>query len=662
MSDEHTHTTTNSAEGSTVGIQAGQVHDSNVYITSPEDPPARRYEVGVNYLNNGVPLKARELINEAIARGYVNTEVRVHWVLAMLSKRSYRELSNDERAQLALLPGHLDRSARGEWAPALETLCELIKDIEDPDRDTTSARAKLWSLPPRQRKKIEQHCDLVLTGELKDALWSRARHDAETHRLGGDRADRVWAYFKPDPAKARARHPVPNSTTAADCFRAVFASALFAVGLGSLGWLVLRELQAGPAIAYFAMLASGAVVARTGFEWRYRAMRLRTKEDEVGYFAQRDAPEGGFANKVDGAFRHFASSYAPKGVDRSAWLNETRGIRATLRDEVVELYREERINYEQITWLIRYLLRDISRKWRENTLFAHRRQYRTPPTTKAGCLAGAAVGTVAALAAERAALSSDLLPALGAAFLLAVTGRAVVRGWWRIASERRRHREEVRDHESTMEARNLAYQQRKDRLDATRPTEEEMETWLRCDRVLLTDEALRHYRLAWRDITAHTVMQTPVKKGAKRARVDGGPWRYSKYELRLFLLTADGVRELARELDVETGDFRGCERGHFRFDAVSSLRVVESSNCGYTLDLTLSNGPARTIEVTDPDSDAEHPALDEDPALARISLDASGFAHALHVLEGIAAEGKAWIHGTTSTRHRKTDPGDEAAA
>ena len=102
MSDDDTSTTTNTAEsGSTVGIQGEWVQNSNVYMVSPEDPPERKYEVGVNYLNNGVPTGAREWITDAIVHGYDNAEVRFHWALAMLSKRSYRELSFDERAQLA---------------------------------------------------------------------------------------------------------------------------------------------------------------------------------------------------------------------------------------------------------------------------------------------------------------------------------------------------------------------------------------------------------------------------------------------------------------------------------------------------------------------------------------------------------------------------------
>ncbi|MCC5697827.1 hypothetical protein LH612_32295, partial [Klebsiella pneumoniae] len=134
--DESASITTNTAEaGSNVGIQAEEVHNSNVYITSIGDSPERKYQVGVNYLKDGVPMRARELIGEAIARGYDNAESRFHWSLAMLSKRSYRELSADERERLKQLPEHLKRFQRDEWVHALEVLCELLEHLDTPGRD-----------------------------------------------------------------------------------------------------------------------------------------------------------------------------------------------------------------------------------------------------------------------------------------------------------------------------------------------------------------------------------------------------------------------------------------------------------------------------------------------------------------------------------------------
>ncbi|MBB5159249.1 hypothetical protein [Saccharopolyspora phatthalungensis] len=662
MSDHDT-TTANTAEsGSFVGIQAEQVHNSTVYMVSSDDPPEWKYRVGVRYLDNGVPLRARELITEAIAHGYANAEVRFHWVLAMLSKRSYRELDAEDRAQLAQLPGWLVTCVGDEWTRALEALCELLKYLGSPDGDPAAALAKLEALPARQREKIGRHCDLVLTGSMKDRFWADRRRAAERGRCAGDREKRVWAYFQPDPAHPRIRQPAPKATTLDDRLRAVLATGLLVASFGALGWILLQRQTPVPVIACLVLLVSGVVAARSGFEWRYRTQRLRAKERErVGRFDDHEAGEPGFAKRVDHAFQYYAHKYAPEGVARAVWLAETRGIRATLRDEIVELYRESRITVGEITWLIRYVIRDVRRQWRKGLLFAYREQYRTSVSTKVTCLSALAVAALALGAVADAAVRTDPLPALGSVLITVAGGRVATIRWWRILSERRRYSEEARERACDLEAREAEYRRWKGKLEATCPTEDEMAAWLECDRAMLMDEALRHYRLAWRDVIADTIVQTPARN-RKRARVNGGPWRYPKYDLRLFLITADGVRELTRRLDFENASFHGCERGHFRFDAVSSLQVVESGEYDYTLELTLSNGPSRIIDVTEPPREIEQQATDE-PGLSQISLDSTGFAHALHVLEGIAAEGKAWIHRATSTRNvGPAFPGAESTA
>ncbi|ASU79055.1 hypothetical protein CDG81_13025 [Actinopolyspora erythraea] len=652
MSENETTTTTNTAgSGSSVGIQAEQVHNSTVYMVSSDDPPAQKYQVGVNYLDNGVPLRARERIDEAIARDYDGAEVRFHWALALLSKRSYRELSTDERGLLGELPDHIATYPDSEWTRALEALCELIDPLAVPDRDPAPALEKLRSLPARQREKIVRHCDLVLTSGVKDSLWAETRRTAERGQRAGNRENRVWAYFQPEPISPRAQYPDPKGATPQHWLRAVLASALFVGSLGVLGWILLQRPAPISVIAYSVMVTGSVIGARTGFEWRYRKQRLQAKDREYsGDFVDQQEPETGFVKRVDNAFRYYAHKYPPRNVDRSVWLAKTRGIRRALRDEIVEIYRESRISVGRVTWLIRYLVIDVQKQWSADLLFSYRRQYRTPLSTRIWCLSALVAVALAACLVIEAAVRTDPLPALTSVLVAVTGGRVATLRWWRILGERRRFAEETRERARRMEAREAEYRRWKGKLEATCPTEKEMETWLEYDRALLIDEALRHYRLAWRDITAHAIVQTPAKS-CKRARVNGGPWRYSKYELRLFLITTEGVRELARDLDVERGTFHGCERGHFRFDAVSSLRVVESGDYDYTLELTLTNGPTRTIEITEPARDFE-PVSPDEPGLARISLDSAGFTHALHVLEGISAEGKAWIQRDTTTTQK----------
>ncbi|GAA3757218.1 hypothetical protein [Salinactinospora qingdaonensis] len=179
-----------------------------------------------------------------------------------------------------------------------------------------------------------------------------------------------------------------------------------------------------------------------------------------------------------------------------------------------------------------------------------------------------------------------------------------------------------------------------------------MEAWLNCDKTIIIDKALRRYRLAWHDILAHAVLQTPARP-CKRARLMRGPWRYSRYDIRVFLITTEGVREVSIELDFENATFKSQERNNFRFEAVSSVHLSETDEFSYTLNLTLMNGPVKEIAVTKPEPQDHN--SDETPSeLSEINLDAAGFAHTRHILEGIAAEGKTWID-----RYRTAGASDE---
>ncbi|CRK58194.1 hypothetical protein [Alloactinosynnema sp. L-07] len=211
----------------------------------------------------------------------------------------------------------------------------------------------------------------------------------------------------------------------------------------------------------------------------------------------------------------------------------------------------------------------------------------------------------------------------------------------RIKSEQRRLADEEAESDRLLAQRRQAYLKWKDKLDSRRPSEREMETWLNCDKTIFLDEVLRRYRLAWHDIIAYAFLQTPADNYS-RARVPGGPWRYSRYSLRLFLITQDGVREVDTELDFATSSRDGLARNNYRFDAVSSIQVNETSELAYTLDITLMNGPTNSFRIVD-QNDFKSTSEENPTTLSEINLDASGFGHALHILEGIAAKGN-WVN------------------
>jgi hypothetical protein len=636
--------TRNTAEhGSTVGIQAEHVHNSNVYMVQPDASPSQKYEVGVRYLEDGVPSRARALIHDAIVHGHDNGEVRFHWMLAMLSKRSYRDLTPEEHQGLGRASEILPDYADDEWKRALEAICELLDYLNDSGGDSKLALEKLRALQTRQRDEIVRHLDLFLTGSMKDNLWAETHQAAKAAQLSEDRLDRVWAYFHPEPSRPRVKHPAEDSTTPGNRFHALSCSGLFVIAVGYLGRSVLVHATPLPIVAYLLALAAGYVGVSNGLEWRYRTERLRVKDR--GYSGGQlinQAPEGGFASQVDHSFARYFGLYVPKDANREVWLAETAGIRNTLRNELVELYREKRTGVDRINWLIRYLVRDVRKRWEEDTLLEYRKQYQTEPSTKVWCSLSLAVLVPSAVNVIVAAIQTDPLPAAIATIVALASGRVATMRWLRITSERRRLVEDGREYERLSEERQTAYQRWKDKLNSTRPFEGEMETWLNCDKKMFLDDALRHYRLAWRDIIAHGFLQTPAAY-YKRARVRGGPWRYSKYDIHLFLITQDGVREVSTELNFEKASTNGQERNNYRFDAVSSVHVAKTDESSCTLKLTLMNGPTRNIRITDPEM--RQPDPHENPAtFSDINIDAAGFRHTLHILEGIAAEGKNWIN------------------
>ncbi len=644
-------TTHNTADsGAVVGIQAEVVRDSNVYMYS-EGSPKEKYEAGKNYLSHGVPTKARELIGDAMVRGHDSGEVRFHWVLAMLSKRSYRELTAEEIGQLRELPKNLDHYREDEWKQGLRAICGLLDCLDNPDRDSGPVLRELLSLASEQRAQILKHLDMVLTGAIRERLWADIRAAAEADQLGNDRVDRVWAYFQPTPHPPRRTHPKPESTTPHDWLKALLWSTVFAGGMATLGWLVL---DAGPsaAVAYLVTLAAAYVFARAGAEWWYRTRRFRAKENELAEVRRVNrAPDDGFADRIDRMFDHYLHRWAPGDVERQVWLHHTAGFRNALRDEIVEMYRESRVKHDRLAWLVRHMVGDLKKRWQNGTLWDYRERYRTPDSVRVWCCVGALVAGASAAVVVDATVRARPFPASLGTLAVVVGGWAAAHSWLRIVTERRRVLDEDRELARRFADQEAAYHRWTAKLDDRMPSEQEMERWLDCDKTVLIEEAMRHYRMTWRDIIAHTFLQGPAKR-YKRAKITKGRWWYSRYDLRLFLITVDGVREVSTELDFERGTFAGQVRRNFRFDAVASVKVQENKGTQHDLEMELVNGPSVQIRVTDP-ADGES---DEDAErTSELTVQSAGFAHALHIFEGIAAEGKQWVNRLRRSTTELTD-------
>jgi hypothetical protein len=232
---------------------------------------------------------------------------------------------------------------------------------------------------------------------------------------------------------------------------------------------------------------------------------------------------------------------------------------------------------------------------------------------------------------------------------LVAAGPAAISGF-RVNAERRRVRADEIEHAAALSRREEAYARWTGKL-SRRPSDAEMAGWLECDRRILVEETMRRYRLTASQVIAHAFIEAPGQS-AKRARIHRGPWRYSRYEMLLFLLTADGVRQVNIDLDFERATSQPTQRLTYRFDTVASVRIDGSPAHRQTFELTLFNGPPVQVKVTEPGG-LDVAAGEDAWTFSRVALDASGLPRTLEVMEGVAAEGKEWIkrrHGRAAER------------
>ncbi|MFE3932906.1 hypothetical protein ACFXPJ_03655, partial [Streptomyces goshikiensis] len=371
------------AYNSTIGIQAETVHDSTIYFVHPDASPQEKYRVGVQLLEDGIPSRAREMITDAIAHGHDGTEIRFHWVLAMLSARTHHDLTTEEIGQLRYTSGLVRTYAEDEWKEALRVTFDLLAVLSTTGSETGPVLKQLQDLPLRQHDAILRHLDVMLSGGLKDDLWAETLGRARAERFGNDRVQRVWAYFAAAPIGARAVPPRPSTAAAAKASLPVRA-VLFVIS-GALLWgLALITDPAQAIVELPVALGAGLTAVRFGVRWWGR-------EPGPGLTAGAHGPhpvdpafaEEGFTKHVRHSFDYYFSVRRPHGFTSDAWLAHTVQIRSSLAAEIAYLYRESRIGVERVEWLIRYLAEDARNRHNNGTLFDQHRQDQTPGRTKA---------------------------------------------------------------------------------------------------------------------------------------------------------------------------------------------------------------------------------------------------------------------------------------
>jgi hypothetical protein len=629
-------------DAASVGVQAQVVHNVTVY-KRPGDSPEEKYQAGVLYLDGGMRKEAREFIGAGFIEGQKTSEKLFHWILALLSDRNFRQFSDEDFSSFRHARGQIRMHTGDQSGEALKVIDHLLRSAECPGADTLLAMKELDGLDIAHRDKIVRHLGMYLKGSVEDQLWLRAMAQVEKEQQGNDREARAWMFFQANPAKPRVREPTPIRTTTAARIWVTAATVLGSATVGYIGWLLLASRDGLALLACLIGLCAGCTCFINGVEWRHRATRLWAKEHEYGQSEPRTRPPpGGFADKVDKLFSRYFSKYMPRDADPRAWRTATRGIRRHLRDEIVEVYRETRITAEEVAWLIRYRVGDVARRWRDGTLRDYHDQLRTPTTTKLLFGLGLVVLMPCSAWVIYGAVRANLSAAVIALLVLVAIGYLSITGWLRIMLEYRRFGADKAESGQRLTDSWAAFDRWQNRLEP-RPTDFEMANWLDCDRKLLMHRTMEHYKLKSSQVIAKAFIEAPSSR--ERARVTNGPWRYSRYQLLIFLLTPDGVRQHIADVDFKKGTFHNRRRINYRFDAVAAVRVEETDDHRRTFELTLVNGDPIKVRVTETSTEETEQLLpgESSDVLSRLALDSTGLTNTLHVLEGVAAEGREWI-------------------
>jgi len=635
----------NAATGSSrVGVQAGVVQgDITIYQTEDDDPPQKRFETALALLNGGMPTRARQLLDDVVTSGYVTSEVWFYWLLAMLSGRPSSQFSAEDYTKLAANRERFPLDAGDKWASGLQTMCRLLDSMQSTDSDLRVVLKEFDALGELQKDQILRHLELFLKGPLEDEMWRRATARVRHRQMEHHRRHRVWKFFQAVPAEPRVRPLKPIVTKGGEWALVATATALFALAAGTLGRLLLLRDEIDAVLVLGVTLGAGWLCAAAGLDWRFRVDWVRAKDREYGQGRRNDsaAPAGGFAAKVDHFFDKYSRRYAPKDDEqRRAFHARTAGIRRALRDEIVEIYRESSVTAEEVSWLIRHRVQGVVRDWQAGRLWHYRQDWRVAPATKVVFVLSLVVAAAGGIATITAAMLTDALLGVGATLLAVASGAVAISGGARLVLDRRRYAATRAENESRLAGDRKALARWRKRL-SDQPDDGQMSIWLDFDRKLLLDAAMSNYKLRPSDVIAHAVIEAPPTHGDYRiARVANGPWRFSRYRLLVFLLTADGIREVVVELNFSTGEFHGWQRTNYRFDAVAAVQVQEGDNGDRVFQLALVNGQTTDVKVIG--SNGDDPK-EKNKDLLNAALDVTGLRSTLYVLEGVAAEGKEWV-------------------
>jgi hypothetical protein len=704
----------NTASGNArIGMQVSTVHGDLIYQTDGEFSPEKKYEVGLKYLSGDMPRYAEKMFQEAFAEGFKSTGVAYYWALAVLSDRSYHQLGPDEFASLQSALMAAESQHPDECLGALEVVKRLIGCLSGQEETGGIDQAELddvlkayGGLQEGRRDEIRRHLDMILTGSVQDEIDVRFADEVRTQRLAGEREQRVWKFFEPDPEPPKLMPLHSPVLTVGQRAAAALGGTL--AGLGLVCLAAASAANAAPlAIAAVLVLVGGYIAVRCGITWfavrerladidrrhgkslpasRYSARPaaggrptpdLASDDEEDDEEEQRAARERHeeFVRLVPAFVRlRFAERVPRKQKDRRKWEADTAGIARALTADLIKMYKDMDIDVRAIDWLIRWHAKQAASKWQAD----EPRDGRPPSAAvnKLGLGAGVGVFGLGVLIAVTNALATQPGSAVAGALLLGFGGWVLFKSRVDVfLVQRHRFARDRADATARLRDEEAEYRRWCDVLKG-RPQDDEMARWLDYDKMYLKTMAMNQHGLANRDIIAHVAL-TQGAEHASRARVLYGPPRYSAYVVVLFLLTEMGLRQVSFELDFATGAISNQTRIAFRYGSIVSVRVAEIGHRtdngrrqvipldgreradGQTnsliirqaFSLALADGQAISVSIENFDAGFLDRVREDPNVLLELALDTSGVNGALRVLEAVAAEGQEWL---VQERERRT--------
>jgi hypothetical protein len=637
--------------GDSATVQQLIAHQSNTFNYN-QDSPTELFAAAREYLDINAPRRAAELIERAMTCGLNSSEVAYYWQLALLADRPFDHLSQTERDKIIAAHGRAKNYAADEWTAATEVVVDLLHCYTNRlsgkgfDEDLFDrAMCNFNALPPARREEMVRHVSALLEGAKSDRLDQEQRDQIRRYRMAEDRRRRVPLFFTPAPARPRLRPTAPPAVS-------ITTWAALGVGSGLCGWALyllgrgaIREDSLTGGFTVVWALVSSLALAHCGTRCVDGLRQVDRYRASVSTALAVKRPD--FDRVIARRFAVFGIATDPGG--------DFHVERALLAQSLSDVYPDP--TAPELDWLIR---------WHADRVTSGRATADTPAVAgQAEALASAASLALAVLT-EVVQIAHWTLQAsltiLGSGVLFGF-GSLLMRAGIAVFTEPRRYDAEIQRNTCLFEEEEAAWAAETRRLE-DRPTDRQMAKWLDFDILHIRLAAMTQWGLSNDDVLAHVVLTGP-DSDSRTAREAGYPRRYARYVIRLFLLTANGVRQLDVKVDFASGAENDQRRRAFKYDAIASAVIDEPTVRRFgrrqiatpdgggpdgqvrpirrqSLTLTLVNGEEYAINADYESGLADENVLDPE-SLTALEMETSGAVSTLRTLESVAGEGREWI-------------------